>query len=290
LIDASGRLLDWDSGLQLEFAAVADRLVRGGPWRDIAARARDHEGFERSAPATSEGRVRCEYVYRADEQVIQVAESPLLGGHWCRAALALNHERASIAHDLSNILMAVLSNAESILQDHAPDSPIGRQARAIQRAVASGVAVIGQLKLLDASRAPVQGGSAEPPVQAPARQFTILLVDDHDLIRSAVANNLRALNYRVLAADGAAAAMSLLRSDEHIDLLFTDVIMPGGMGGAELARQAQALRPDLKLLFASGFGALSLEQSGQLAHGAQLLLKPYDLPQLLEMLQRMLVP
>ena len=83
--------------------------------------------------------------------------------------------------------------------------------------------------------------------------------------------------------------MELLRSDEHIDLLFTDVIMPGGMGGAELAREAQALRPQLKLLFASGFGAVSLEQSGKLAQGVRLLMKPYDLPQLLEVLQRILV-
>jgi CheY-like chemotaxis protein len=289
LIDSAGRLLDWDSGLQLEFAAVADRLVRGGDWRDIAARARDHEGFERTGPATRQGRVRCEYGYRAGEQLIEVTESPLLGGHWNRAALAVNVERASIAHDLSNIFTAALSNAESILQENAPDAPIGRQAQAIQRAVARGVEVLARLKLLDASRAPRQGESAELPVPAPAKQFTILLVDDHDLIRAAVANNLRALNYRVLVADGATAAMRWLRSDEHIDLLFTDVIMPGGMGGAELAREAQALRPDLKRLFASGFGAVSLEQSDQLAPGAQLLLKPYDLPQLLEMLQRMLV-
>jgi CheY-like chemotaxis protein len=197
-------------------------------------------------------------------------------------------DRASIAHSLSNILNAVLSNAESILQTSAADSPNARHAQAIQRAVARAADLIAQLKSPEPGRTQGAGDPAASAVQPSARQFTILLVDDHDLVRSAVANNLRALNYRVLAADGADAAMELLRSDEHIDLLFTDVIMPGGMGGAELAREAQALRPQLKLLFASGFGAVSLEQSGKLAQGVRLLMKPYDLPQLLEVLQRIL--
>jgi len=198
-------------------------------------------------------------------------------------------DRARIAHDLGNILNAVLSNAESILQTSSADSPNARHAQAIQRAVARAADLITQLKSPEAVRTQRPGDQAAFTVEPSARQFTILLVDDHDLVRSAVANNLRALNYRVLAADGADAAMQLLRDDEHIDLLFTDVVMPGGMGGAELAREAQALRPQLKLLFASGFGAVSLEQSGKLALGAQLLLKPYDLPQLLEALQRILV-
>ncbi len=121
-----------------------------------------------------------------------------------------------------------------------------------------------------------------------APQHTILLVDDHDLVRSAVANNLRALNYNVLSADGGASAMTLLRSDEPIDLLFTDVIMPGGIGGVELAREARALRPAIKLLFASGLGAASVEHGGTLAQEVQVLMKPYDLPQLLDTLRRIL--
>lgn len=293
LIDSAGRLLDWDSGLQLEFAAVSGCIIRGGEWRDIVARAHDQEGFGRTGDHSLAGNVRHDYVYRAAGQSVQVTESPLLGGHWYRTALGVSVDGTSIVHDLRNVFMTVLSNVESILLHSTPGSPDTHHIQAIQRAVARGADLIEHLHSPDVMHTlrpgdPVAAPGAAPGATSP--RLTILLVDDHDLVRSAVANNLRAFNYRVLAADGADAAMQILRSDEPIDLLFTDVIMPGGMGGAELAAAAQGLRPAIKVLFASGFGAVSLEQSGRISRGAHLLMKPYDLPQLLDMLTRILHP
>jgi PAS domain S-box-containing protein len=83
----------------------------------------------------------------------------------------------------------------------------------------------------------------------------ILVVDDNDNMRATAARNLAALGYRVrLAADGP-AALSILRAGERIDLLFTDVVMPNGLSGYQLADTARALRPNLPVLFTSGFAA-----------------------------------
>jgi signal transduction histidine kinase/CheY-like chemotaxis protein len=82
---------------------------------------------------------------------------------------------------------------------------------------------------------------------------TILVVEDDDMVRAYVESELRMLGYRVIATSNGPAALELLRSPENIDLLFTDVVMPGGMFGPELARQATGLRPDLKVLFTSGY-------------------------------------
>ena len=66
-------------------------------------------------------------------------------------------------------------------------------------------------------------------------------------------SELKELGYRVIATRNGPAALEILRQPEQIDLLFTDVVMPGGMFGPELARQASRLRPDLKMLFTSGY-------------------------------------
>lgn len=118
--------------------------------------------------------------------------------------------------------------------------------------------------------------------------FTILLVEDHDLVRKAVAANLELLKYRVLTADRGSSALRLLEGGEPIDLLFTDVSMPGGLSGPELARLARGLRPGIKIVFTSGFTAGMLEQSGDLAPGAELLMKPYELADLEDTLRRTL--
>ncbi len=82
---------------------------------------------------------------------------------------------------------------------------------------------------------------------------TILVVEDDDMVRAYVENELRTLGYRVITTTNGAAALDVLRAPEEIHLLFTDVVMPGGMFGPELARQAVALRPGLKVLFTSGY-------------------------------------
>jgi PAS domain S-box-containing protein len=107
--------------------------------------------------------------------------------------------------------------------------------------------------------------AASPAEQRPAagRQEHILVVEDNDAIRQVVLIQLAKLGYKTLEANGPAAALKLIDAGEPIDLLFTDVVMPGGMSGVDLARDATARRPPLKVLFTSGFpGALTAGDGG----------------------------
>jgi CheY-like chemotaxis protein len=102
-----------------------------------------------------------------------------------------------------------------------------------------------------------------------------LVVEDNATIRSLVATQLAALDYRVLEAEDAAAALEQL-AQADVDLLFTDVVMPGLMNGKQLAMEAQRLFPKLKVLFTSGFaGSASLSESAKLDANDCLLKKPY---------------
>lgn len=104
---------------------------------------------------------------------------------------------------------------------------------------------------------------------------TILVVEDDDAVRDHVTGLLGGLGYRVLEASTGAAAMDVLAKAGEVDLLFTDIVMPGGMGGRELAETARAARPSLKILFTSGYTENAIMHNGRLAHGVKLLSKPY---------------
>jgi PAS domain S-box-containing protein len=85
---------------------------------------------------------------------------------------------------------------------------------------------------------------------------TVMLVEDNAPLRRATARQLTQLGYRVCEAEHAAAALALLAQEKQVDLLLTDVVMPGMMDGVDLAREATRLRPDLKVLLMSGFSAV----------------------------------
>jgi PAS domain S-box-containing protein len=105
---------------------------------------------------------------------------------------------------------------------------------------------------------------------------TVLVVEDDRNVQATVVDMLSGLGYTVLRADGPQAAMSILRSGAHIDLLFTDVVMPGPMSSVEMVRQAQRLRPTLKVLFTSGYTRNAIVHGGRLDLGVELLSKPYS--------------
>lgn len=107
----------------------------------------------------------------------------------------------------------------------------------------------------------------------------VLLVEDDAPLRRMAAIQLRSFGYNVLEAADDQGAFRILESEQDIDLLLTDVVMPGGMNGAELGRRARELRPDLKLLYMSGFPRTSLEH-GDTSEGVSLLLKPFRLREL----------
>jgi PAS domain S-box-containing protein len=102
---------------------------------------------------------------------------------------------------------------------------------------------------------------------------TILVVEDNAGLRRIVVRQLGEAGYRVLEAPDADAAMTIIQSPEPIELLLTDVVMPGEMDGRDLARAALLLRPELRVLLTSGFPDVRF--AGALAPGSRLLSKPY---------------
>lgn len=122
------------------------------------------------------------------------------------------------------------------------------------------------------------GAPAAPPASEPVLRGaaeTVLVVEDDDAVRQLACRELRALGYRVLDAASGAAALALLHGGARVDLLFTDVVMPGGMSGRELADAACALRPALRVLYTSGYTENAIVHHGRLDPGVQLLPKPY---------------
>ncbi|AWG45935.1 MULTISPECIES: MASE4 domain-containing protein [unclassified Massilia] len=116
-----------------------------------------------------------------------------------------------------------------------------------------------------APAAPVAGGSE-----------TILVVDDEVAIQDNVAEILSARGYRILRASSADEGAAVLRQHRQIDLLFTDVIMPGTMNSPQLAAVAREMHPEIRVLFTSGYSENAVIQDGKLKQGVNLLNKPYS--------------
>jgi CheY-like chemotaxis protein len=104
---------------------------------------------------------------------------------------------------------------------------------------------------------------------------TILVVEDDPGVRQLAVAQLRGLGYQVIEAPDGPTAVALLEGDAKVALLFTDVVMPGGMTGQQLAQEACRLRPHLKVLFTSGYTPDSIIHQGKLEPGVHLLPKPY---------------
>jgi PAS domain S-box-containing protein len=116
---------------------------------------------------------------------------------------------------------------------------------------------------------------------------TILVVEDDDALRAYTVEMLGELGYRVLAAGSAAAALEFLERGEKIDLLFTDVVMPG-LNGRELVNRALQLRPNLKVLFTTGYTRNAIVHHGRLDSGVKMIAKPFGLDQLGRQLRTLL--
>jgi len=117
---------------------------------------------------------------------------------------------------------------------------------------------------------------------------TILVVEDDLAVQATVIDTLTGLGYKVHKANNAEAALKLLKKYKKIDLLFTDVVMPGTLRSPELAKLAQALNPNIKVLFTSGYTRNAIESGGRLDSGVHLLSKPYGRDQLARKLRELL--
>ena len=89
--------------------------------------------------------------------------------------------------------------------------------------------------------------------KTPPAAATILVVEDDPDVREMIVGILSDLGYQTLVAANGPEALAILNRDRSVDLLFTDIVMPAGMSGTELAREASRLRPDLKVLLSSGY-------------------------------------
>jgi len=115
-------------------------------------------------------------------------------------------------------------------------------------------------------------------LQAPCR---VLVVEDNDDVRELAESMLQMADYEVLSAPSGERALGLLESGERIDLLFTDVIMPGGMNGLELIERVHARRPGLPVLVTTGYMD-ELPGRGKPSGGLDVLSKPYQHQDLLD--------
>jgi signal transduction histidine kinase len=131
------------------------------------------------------------------------------------------------------------------------------------------------LPRLMSSQADTGGPALEQPLPLSVRAETILVVEDEDAVRAFSVEMLRELGYNVLEAADAHAALRVLEAQAGIDLLFTDVGLPGGVNGRALADEALKRWPELKVLFTSGYTRNAIVHGGKLDPGVALLGKPF---------------
>jgi signal transduction histidine kinase/CHASE3 domain sensor protein/ActR/RegA family two-component response regulator len=129
---------------------------------------------------------------------------------------------------------------------------------------------------------------AEHRSPSPGGIETILVVEDDQLVRNFVVTQLKSFGYQTVIASSGAEALAKVDAGQPFDLLFTDVIMPGGMNGKELAEVVAQRRPGMKILYTSGYTDNAMIEHGRLDHGALLLSKPYRRSQLAQMIRQAL--
>ncbi len=115
----------------------------------------------------------------------------------------------------------------------------------------------------------------------------VLVVEDDDMVRDLVVLQLTQLGFRVSEATDGLTGLDIIRTRADIDLLFTDIVMPGVMSGYDLAEAAEQLRPDLRILLTSGFDEDSNGHASRLNH-REMLRKPYRRQDLAQYLRRAL--
>jgi len=113
-----------------------------------------------------------------------------------------------------------------------------------------------------------------------SNEETILVLEDDDDVRTFSVELLREMGYRVIEAHDGPSALRLLERQPRVDLLFSDVVLPGGLTGKQVSEQARALRPGLKVLFTTGYARNAIIHHGRLDRGVHLITKPFTLNEL----------
>jgi CheY-like chemotaxis protein len=109
---------------------------------------------------------------------------------------------------------------------------------------------------------------------------TVLVVEDDNALRAYTTEILRELGYHVAEAANGLLALDILGRDEKVDLLLTDIVMAGGLNGRQLADQAMERRPELKVLFMTGYSRNAIMHQGRVDAGVQMIGKPFSFQEL----------
>ena len=116
----------------------------------------------------------------------------------------------------------------------------------------------------------------------------MLVVDDEPTVRMLIVDALGELGYSCLEAADGPAGLRLLEGAERIDLLITDVGLPGGLNGRQVADAARAVRPELKVLFVTGYAENAVLNHGHIEHGMEVLTKPFAVDDLTARVERIM--
>jgi signal transduction histidine kinase len=150
-----------------------------------------------------------------------------------------------------------------------------------------GVGTTVKLYLPKSSDRPImrEAGTEIAALRPASGHETILVVEDDEDVAAVAAETLKELGYQVVTALNAAQALEILSGNQPVDLLFSDVIMPGGMNGAQLAVEARRIRPELKVLLTSGYTAAALSFEHGLPNDLNVVGKPYQREELAKKLR-----
>ncbi len=134
----------------------------------------------------------------------------------------------------------------------------------------------------------MSGPAGGAPLPFTAKTQTVLVVEDDDDARSTLAAMVTELGYRVVEAENGASALPILEQERPVNILLSDVIRPGGMSGVDLAKAARKRRPDIRVLFVSGYDRMVIAQATRYDDSLKLLNKPFSLTDLARELQALL--
>ncbi|WP_122366476.1 PAS domain-containing protein [Pseudomonas coronafaciens] len=163
----------------------------------------------------------------------------------------------------------------------------GGQVR-IQSEVGKGTSIFIYLPRYDGAAVRDESDALIPPVEFTQSGETILIVDDEPTVRMLLTDSLGDLGYTLIEAADSLAGLKLLRSDVHIDLLITDVGLPGGMNGRQMADAGREVRPQLKTLFITGYAENAAIGDEQLGPGMRVLTKPFAIDALTSRVQELM--
>ncbi|EGH63550.1 sensory box histidine kinase/response regulator [Pseudomonas syringae pv. actinidiae str. M302091] len=155
----------------------------------------------------------------------------------------------------------------------------------IQSEVGKGTAISLYLPRYDGAAVRDEHDTGKTPVESGE---TILIVDDEPTVRMLLTDALGDLGYTLIEASDSLAGLKLLRSDVHIDLLITDVGLPGGMNGRQMADAGREVRPHLKTLFITGYAENAAIGDEQLGPGRKVLTKPFAIDVLAARVQELM--